>query len=84
MYNTSKEYKEIINSNEQSYAAYIELEDGTKIYSNENLSELKITDTIGNNLIGGFSYKIANLNVLNNKNNIHPDKSSEKSVLPPA
>nr|DAN55234.1 MAG TPA: tail protein [Caudoviricetes sp.] len=67
MYNTSKEYKEIINSNEQSYAAYIELEDGTKIYSNENLSELKITDTIGNNLIGGFSYKIANLNVLNNK-----------------
>ena len=24
------------------------------------------------------------LNVLNNKNNIHPDKSSEKSVLPPA
>lgn len=67
MYNTSKEYKEIINSNEQSYAAYIELEDGIKIYSNDNLSGLKITDTIGNNLIGGFPYKIANLNVLNNK-----------------
>lgn len=74
MYDTSELYKEILNSSEQRYGSYIELEDGTKITSNDDLSGLKITDTIGNNLIGNFSPKIANISILNNKNYDLTDK----------
>lgn len=74
MYSTSELYKEILNSNEQRYGSYIELEDGTKITSNDDLSGLKITETIGENLIGSFSPKIANINILDNKNYNLTDK----------
>ncbi len=75
MYKTSNEYKEIIKSDEQRYSAYIELENGTKIYSNSDLSSLKLNDTIGNSIMGGFSPKIAKLSVLNdNKYNLTDKK----------